>query len=96
MKKLIDISELPNFEVTCSNGNQYVLLPFEHLSDIPVIEDKQIVNEVLDALEKRIREAWGARAMFMPPREGYAWNDEFIDVKTVYKFIDELREKYNK
>ena len=96
MKKLIDISELPNFEVTCSNGNQYVLLPFEHLSDIPVIEDKQIVNEVLDALEKRIREAWGARNMFMPPREGYAWNDEFIDVKTVYKFIDELREKYNK
>ena len=58
-------------------------------------KNNQIANEILDALEKRIRDAWGARTMFMPPREGYKWNDEFIDVKTVYKFIDELREKYN-
>jgi hypothetical protein len=36
--KLIDISEIPNFEITCSNGKQYVLLPFEHLSDIPVVD----------------------------------------------------------
>lgn len=40
--KLIDISELPNFEVKCSDGKQYVLLPFEHLSDIPTIEAEPI------------------------------------------------------
>lgn len=40
--KLIDISELPNFEVKCSDGKQYVLLPFEHLSDIPVVDAEPI------------------------------------------------------
>lgn len=34
MKRYIDVSGLPNFEVTCSDGKKYVLLPFEHLSDI--------------------------------------------------------------
>ena len=53
-----------------------------------------VAEEVLNALKNRIREAWGARTMFMPPRDGYAWNDEFIDVKTVYKFIAELKKKY--
>lgn len=35
-KKYIEISELPNFEITTSNGQKFVLLPFEHLSDIPI------------------------------------------------------------
>ena len=34
-KKYIEISELPNFEITTSNGQKFVLIPFEHLSDIP-------------------------------------------------------------
>lgn len=56
-------------------------------------EKNNIAEDVLNALENRIKEAWGARTMFMPPREGYLWNDEFIDVKTVYKFINEFRDK---
>lgn len=37
-KKYIEISELPNFEVTTSDGQKFVLLPFEHLSDIPTAD----------------------------------------------------------
>lgn len=36
--ELINISKIPNFEVICSDGKQYVLLPFEYLSDIPVVD----------------------------------------------------------
>jgi hypothetical protein len=42
--KLIDISELTHFEVQCSDGKRYVLLPFEHLSDIPVVEAELVIN----------------------------------------------------
>ena len=38
MKRYIEISELPNFEVKCSDGKEYVLLPFKHLFDIPTAE----------------------------------------------------------
>ena len=38
MEKYIEVSNLPNFEVTCSDGKKYVLLPFEHLSDIPTAD----------------------------------------------------------
>ena len=41
--RLIDISIIPNFEVKCSDGEHYILLPFEHLSDIPVVENP--INE---------------------------------------------------
>lgn len=34
-KKYIEISKLPNFEVTVTGGKKFLLLPFEHLSDIP-------------------------------------------------------------
>lgn len=44
MKKYIEISNLPNFEVTCSNGKKYVLLPFEHLSDIPTVDVVSVVR----------------------------------------------------
>lgn len=37
-KRYIEISQLPNFEITCSDGKRYVLLPFEHLYDIPEAE----------------------------------------------------------
>ena len=43
-KKYIEISSLPNFEITCSDGKQYVLLPFEHLSDIPVADVIEVVR----------------------------------------------------
>ena len=38
MKKYIEVSTLPNFEITCSDGKAYVLLPFKHLSDIPTAD----------------------------------------------------------
>ena len=44
MKKYIEVSNLPNFEVTCSNGKKYVLLPFEHLSDIPAVDVVSVVR----------------------------------------------------
>ena len=37
-KKYIEVSKLPNFEVKCSDGKDYVLLPFKHLSDIPTAD----------------------------------------------------------
>jgi len=47
---LVDISTLPNFEVTCSDGNQYVLLPFKHLSDIPVVDNVCLTKEQYEQL----------------------------------------------
>ena len=38
MPRYINVSNLPNFEVSCSDGEKYVLLPFEHLSDIPTAD----------------------------------------------------------
>ena len=43
-KKYIEISNLPNFEVTCSNGKQYILLPFEHLFDIPTVDATEVIR----------------------------------------------------
>jgi len=37
-KRYIEISELPNFEVTIEGGQKLVLLPFEHLADIPTAD----------------------------------------------------------
>lgn len=34
-KRYIEISKLPNFEITANDGQKFVLLPFEHLYDIP-------------------------------------------------------------
>ena len=41
-KRHIEISKLPNFEVKCSDGKDYVLLPFKHLSDIPTADVKEV------------------------------------------------------
>lgn len=38
MERYIEVSNLPNFEVTCSDGKKYILLPFEHLYDIPAAD----------------------------------------------------------
>ena len=46
-KRYIEISELPNFEVTTNNGQKFVLLPFEHLSDIPVVNIEEIIKDKL-------------------------------------------------
>ncbi len=37
-KKYIEISKLPNFEITVEGGQKFILLPFEHLSDIPTVD----------------------------------------------------------
>lgn len=42
MKRYIEISELPNFEVKCSDGKEYVLLPFKHLFDIPTADVAEV------------------------------------------------------
>jgi hypothetical protein len=42
MKRYIEISELPNFEVKCSDGKEYVLLPFRHLFDIPTADVAEV------------------------------------------------------
>lgn len=44
MVRYIDVSELPNFEITCSDGKKYVLLPFERLSDIPTADVVEVVR----------------------------------------------------
>lgn len=44
MRRLINIDELPNFEVLCSDGKKYVLLPFEHLTDIPTVDATTVVH----------------------------------------------------
>lgn len=41
-KRYIEVSELPNLEVTCSNGKSYILLPFEHLYDIPTADVAEV------------------------------------------------------
>ena len=41
-KKYIEISKLPNFEIKCSDGKDYVLLPFKHLSDIPTADVAEV------------------------------------------------------
>ena len=41
MAQYVDVTNLPNFEVTCSNGEKYILLPYEHLSDIPTADVAQ-------------------------------------------------------
>ena len=42
MKRYIEISELPNFEVKCSDGKDYILLPFKHLFDIPTADVEKV------------------------------------------------------
>lgn len=37
-KRMIDPATLKHFEITCSNGNKYLLLPYEHLADVPTVE----------------------------------------------------------
>lgn len=44
MKRFIEVSKQPNFEVTCSNGKKYVLLPVEHLYDIPAADVVEVVR----------------------------------------------------
>lgn len=44
MERFIEVSKLPNFEVTCSNGKKYVLLPFEHLYDIPAADVVKVLR----------------------------------------------------
>ena len=43
-KRYIEISKLPNFEVTTDDGQKFVLLPFEHLSDIPTVDAVEVVR----------------------------------------------------
>ena len=43
-KRYIEVSNLPNFEVTCSNDKRYILLPFEHLYDIPTADVVEVVR----------------------------------------------------
>ena len=43
-KRYIEVSNLPNFEVSCSNDKRYILLPFEHLYDIPTADVVEVVR----------------------------------------------------
>ncbi|MBQ6846386.1 MAG: hypothetical protein IJO61_04570 [Oscillospiraceae bacterium] len=43
-KRYIEVSNLPHFEISCSDGNKYVLLPVEHLSDIPSADVEEVVH----------------------------------------------------
>ena len=43
-KRYIEISKLPNFEATTSNGDRCVLLPFEHLYDIPPVDAVEVIR----------------------------------------------------
>ena len=59
MAQYVDVTNLPNFEVTCSNGEKYILLPYEHLSDIPtadVAPRAEVVNEIFDEVLKKLFE----------------------------------------
>lgn len=44
-KRYIEMSELPNFEVTVTNGRKFILFPYEHLYDIPEVDVEEIVRE---------------------------------------------------
>lgn len=44
MARFIEVSDLPNFEVSCSNGKKYILLPFEHLYDIPAADVVEVLR----------------------------------------------------
>lgn len=41
-KRMIDPETLPNIEITCSNGNKYLLLPYEHLDDVPMVDAVEV------------------------------------------------------
>lgn len=43
-KRYIEISKLPNFEVTVEGGQKLVLLPFEHLFDIPNVDAVEVIR----------------------------------------------------
>lgn len=58
MARYVETSNLPNFEVVCSDGKKYVLLPFEHLSDIPTA-DVAPKSEVARAFRQRMNEKMG-------------------------------------
>lgn len=54
MARYVETSNLPNFEVVCSDGKKYVLLPFEHLSDIPsadVAPKREVAREIVEDIE---------------------------------------------
>lgn len=55
MERFIEVSTLPNFEVSCSDGKKYVLLPFEHLYDIPAADvvPKSEVEKIFEKLKVR-------------------------------------------
>ena len=42
-KRMIDPDTLGHIEVTCSNGKKYLLLPYEHLADVPMVDAAEVV-----------------------------------------------------
>lgn len=42
-KRMIDPETLKHFEILCSNGNKYLLLPYEHLADVPMVDAVEVV-----------------------------------------------------
>lgn len=51
-KEYIEVSKLPNIEVTLSNNGKYLLLPFEHLSDIPRADVAEVVRKPVNGYEE--------------------------------------------
>ena len=81
-KRYIEVSELPNLEVTCSNGKSYILLPFEHLYDIPAADVAEIRHgEWLDA---RYTYFGAKRYECSRCREDEFWEKRYITIKENY------------
>jgi hypothetical protein len=83
MAQYVDVTNLPNFEVTCSNGEKYILLPYEHLSDIPTADvapraevAREIIDEFMSAMRVKHEENrpkyGGALALLLPDIEQIA------------------------
>lgn len=61
MARYVDVSNLPNFEVTCSNGEKYILLPYEHLSDIPTADVAPRAEVAIDFAKCLIDKSCGGK-----------------------------------
>lgn len=71
--KLINIDRMPNFEVKTTDGEEYVLLPFKHLYDIPTI--KAIPLEKVKQ-ERERQYSKGTQALY---NEKYLYAVEILD-----------------
>ena len=57
--RLINIDRLPNIEVKATDGQEYLLLPYKHLSDVPTVNaiEREKLDKAIEEIENLFDES---------------------------------------